>query len=143
MSNFTIDIEKQLSKLGKDIQQFVEKIAPVNMDTGDFHPACDIVESGDVFSIHIDLPGMKKKQVKITLKNNVITISGERELYLEDGEVLTRSERKQGSFSRSFALPDNTDISSISASFKEGVLHVKISKKGVEEDNDAQSIPIK
>jgi HSP20 family protein len=143
MSNFTIDIEKQLSKLGKDIQQFVEKVAPINVDTGDFHPACDIAESDGLFTVLIDLPGMKKKQIKITLKDRVITISGERELYLEDGEELKRSERKQGSFSRSFALPENADTSTISASFKEGVLQIKISKKGVEEDSESQSIPIK
>ncbi len=143
MSNFTIDIEKQLSRLGKDIQQFVERVAPLNMESGDFHPACDIVESDELFSILVDLPGMKKKQIKISLKNRVITISGERELYLEDGEELKRSERKQGSFSRSFALPETADTASISATFKEGVLHIKISKKGVEEDSDSQSIPIK
>ncbi len=143
MSNFTIDIEKQLSRLGKDIQQFVERVAPINLDSGDFHPACDIVESNEIFSILLDLPGMKKKQIKITLKDRVISISGERELYLEDGEELKRSERKHGSFSRSFALPETADTSSISATFKEGVLYVRISKKGMEEENDSQSIPIK
>ncbi len=143
MSNFNIDIEKQLSKLGRDIQQFVEKISVADESGGDFDPDCDIVESENIYSVFMDLPGMNKKLIKVTLKNNVLSISGERELFLEDDEVLKRSERKQGSFSRSFALPENADISSVSATFKEGVLQVKILKTGVDDSDDSQSIPIK
>lgn len=142
MSNFTIDIEKQLSKLGKDIQQFVEKVTPVQRETGDFYPRCDIAESKSQYRLLIDLPGMKKEQVDISLKSGVISISGQRELYLEDDETLKRSERKQGSFVRSFALPDNVDTSSISATFSDGVLQVKVLKKGNEKDSESQSIPI-
>ncbi len=142
MSNFNIDIEKQLSKLGRDIQQFVEKISVADDSGGHFNPDCDIVESENIFSVFIDLPGMSKKQIKITLKNNVLTISGERELFLEDEEVLKRSERKQGSFSRSFALPDSADTSSVTATFKNGVLQVKILKTGVDDTDESQSIPI-
>ncbi len=85
---------------------------------------------------------MQKKDISITLKDRVLTVSGERELFLEDEEVLKRSERTQGSFSRAFALPENADVSSVNAMFKEGVLQVKISKTGMESD-DSQSIPIK
>lgn len=142
MSNLNIDIEKQLSRLGKDIQGIVERLVPLNVEAGDFKPGCDIVESDSVYSLYMDLPGMKKKDINITLKDRVLTVSGERELFLDDNEVLKRSERTQGSFSRSFALPENADVSSVDATFKEGVLHVKISKAGVEGD-DSQSIPIK
>ena len=143
MSNLNIDIEKQLSRLGKDIQGIVERMVPLNVEAGDFKPDCDIVENENVYSLYMDLPGMKKKEIQITLKDRVLTVSGERELFLEDDEVLKRSERTQGSFSRSFALPQNADASSVTASFKEGVLQVKISKKGVESEDQSQSIPIK
>lgn len=142
MSNFTIDIEKQLSKLGKDIQHFVENVTHVSQDKGDFHPACDIAESDSQYRIMVDLPGMKKEQVKITFQTGVISISGERELYLNDDENLKRSERRQGSFVRSFALPENVDTTSISATFTDGVLQVKVMKKGIEQENESQSIPI-
>lgn len=143
MSNFTIDIEKQLSKLGKDIQQFVEKVAQPHSPHGGFNPDSDVVESDEMYSILMDLPGMVKKQIQIKLKDRVLTVKGERELYLEDGEVLKRSGRKQGSFSRSYALSDNVDTSSVSATFKDGVLRIKISKTGMESEDNAQSIPIK
>lgn len=142
MSNLNIDIEKQLSRLGKDIQGFVERMVPVNVEAGDFKPDCDIVESDNLYALYMDVPGMEKKNIKITLKDRVLTVSGERELFLEDDEVLKRSERTQGSFSRAFALPENADVSSVNATFKEGVLQVKISKTGLESD-DSQSIPIK
>lgn len=143
MSNLNIDIEKQLSRLGKDIQGFVERMVPLNVEAGDFKPDCDIVESENLYSLYMDLPGMKKKEINITLKDRILTVSGERELFLEDDEELKRSERTQGSFSRSFALPENADVSSVSAIFKDGVLQVKISKTGLENDDDSQSIPIK
>jgi len=143
MSNFNIDIEKQLSKLGRDIQQFVEKVSTIDKNESNFQPDCDVVESSNIFSVFMDLPGMNKKQINITLKNNVLSISGERELFLDDDEVLKRSERKQGSFSRSFALPETADKSSISATFKDGVLQVKVLKAGVDDTDDPQSIPIK
>ncbi len=142
MSNFTIDIEKQLSKLGKDIQQFVEKMAPVDVANGHFSPDCDIIESDSSFSIVMDLPGMKKKQINIELKDRVMTVSGERELYLEDDENRKKSERKFGSFSRSFAIPQFADESTIKATFSSGELRISLKKKGNDVDDNTTSIPI-
>ena len=143
MSKNTIDIEKQLSKLGKEIQQFVERVVPGVEDVGHFKPSCDITESDSSFSVIMDLPGMTKKMIRLSLKSNVLTISGDRELYLDDEEELIRSERKQGSFSRSFALPDGADTNSISATFKDGVLTVTLKKTESEEGNGSKTIPIK
>jgi len=140
MSNFKIDIEKQLTSLGREIQQFVERLTPLDEER-DFSPVCDIVESENLYRIMADLPGMDKEQVKITLKDRVLKIEGTRELYLENEEILKREERPQGSFIRSFSIPDNADASSIEASFKNGVLSVRILKKG-NEDAEANSIPI-
>lgn len=142
MSNFTIDIEKQLSRLGKDIQQFVENVTHASHSKGDFHPVCDISESKNNYRIQMDLPGMKKKHVEIKLESGVLSISGERELYLEDDEELKRSERRQGSFVRSFALPENVDPKTISATFNDGVLQIAMKKLGVDDEGSSQSIPI-
>ncbi len=142
MSNFTIDIEKQLSKLGKDIQQFVENIAPADVTGGHFNPDCDITESENTFSVLMDLPGMKKKQITIELKERVMTVSGDRELYLEDGEIRKKAERAFGSFSRSFAIPQYADETTIKATFSNGVLHITLKKSGSDEEDSSKSIPI-
>lgn len=140
MSNFRIDIEQQLTNLGREIQQFVERMTP--MEHGkDFSPACDIIESRDALKIMVDLPGMEKDQIRISLKNRVLTVEGTRELYLEDHEKLKREERAQGAFIRSFSVPAHADTGSVEASFKNGVLTIKISKKG-DDDSEANSIPI-
>ncbi len=141
MSNFSIDLEKQLSKLGKDIQQLVERAIPVQQPA-DFHPRCDVIDGKDYVKIAADLPGLRKEQVSLTLKNGVVTISGTREFALENGEERVKGERPEGSFSRAFAIPEGGDESSISATFKDGVLTVKILKKKGSGDADSTSIPI-
>ena len=141
MSNFNTNIEKQLSDLGKEIQQFVEKLVPVDRKAGDFTPDCDVIESSDAYKILIDLPGIDKKQVKVSMKNRVLTVEGDRELELEDGETLEREERKQGAFIRSFAIPEYADSDSIEASFNNGVLKIEISKSG-SDTNGKSTIPI-
>lgn len=143
MSNFNINLEEQLSKLGRDIQHFVEKNIPGQNPESDFEPYCDVVESDNEFNILIDLPGLNKKQVKISLKNRVLTVSGERELFLEDNEKLIRRERKQGAFSKAFAIPEQADEKSVSAAFKDGVLTISLKKTGTEDESEATSIPIK
>ena len=135
-----MDIEQQLTSLGREIQQFVERITPLD-DARDFSPACDVIESNSSLKIIVDLPGMEKKDVKVTLKDGVLRIEGTRELYLENDETLKRGERAQGSFIRSFSIPVHADSSSINASFKNGELTVEIKKKG-EGDSEADSIPI-
>ncbi len=142
-----MDIEQQLSKLGKEIQQFVERVVPAATENGHFDPPCDIIENEEEYTVYVDLPGMTKKDIRLALKNRVLTISGERNLYQNVKEKenikLKRSERLQGSFSRSFAIPDGTDENSVDARFKDGVLSISLKKLDSEEDENAQTIPIK
>lgn len=141
MNDFTIDIEKQLTKLGKDIQGFVERIVPLEDKGHDFSPSCDILESDETFTIKIDLPGLSKKEVNIALKEHVLTVKGERTEEIGDLEVRRRQERSTGVFSRSFALPENVNTAEIDARFSSGVLTITMPKSDVLED--AKSIPIK
>ncbi|WP_138432177.1 Hsp20/alpha crystallin family protein [Fodinibius saliphilus] len=141
MNDFAIDIEKQLTKLGKDIQDFVERIVPLEDKGHDFAPACDIIESDEEFVIKLDLPGLSKKEINIALKEHVLTVKGERVTELDDEEVFRRQERSTGVFSRSFALPENVNAAETDALFRNGVLTITMPKSEVL--NDAQSIPIK
>ncbi|NGP89614.1 Hsp20/alpha crystallin family protein [Fodinibius halophilus] len=141
MNDFAIDIEKQLTKLGKDIQDFVERIVPLEDRGHDFTPSCDIIESDEEFVIKLDLPGLSKKEINIALKEHVLTVKGERVTKLDDEEVFRRQERSTGVFSRSFALPENVNTAETDALFRNGVLTITMPKSEVL--NDAQSIPIK
>jgi HSP20 family protein len=141
MSEFTIDIEKQLNKLGRDLQNFVERIVPLEDKGQDFTPACDIIESEKEFRILMDLPGIGKKEINVGIRENVLTVKGERSQALEENEHFKRRERSMGVFSRSFALPEHVKTDEVDARFRNGVLAISMPK--LEGVDDAQSIPIK
>ena len=93
-------------------------------------PAANISETDKEYLIKAELPEVKKEDVKITLENGVINISGERKQQKEEkGENEIRVESFYGTFSRSFSLPDNIDASGVRAESKDGVLKVRIPKK--------------
>lgn len=139
-TEFGIEIEKHLSKIGKDVQQFVEKVVPLSHDDKDFAPDCDIVESEEEYKILLDLPGLAKKEIGIALKNNVLTIKGERDIQVGEGEEFKRQERRRGAFARSFALPETVNSAEISANFRNGVLTVSMPKS--DKLKDTTSIPV-
>lgn len=99
---------------------------------GNWKPLADITETDKEYLIKAELPEVKKEDVKITLEEGVITISGERrkeQEFKNANEI--RVESSYGSFSRSFALPDNIDAKSITAESKDGVLKVHVPKTTV------------
>lgn len=140
MSNFTVDIERQLSRLGHDIQQFVERMAPVVDESQDFTPKCDILEGDESFRMLLDLPGLKKDDIQIALRENVLTVKGERAFSPSEKERFNRRERRHGAFSRSFALPEDVNTAEIKAHFRDGVLEISMPKSDVLKG--AQSIPV-
>jgi len=92
-------------------------------------PSVDIKETDDAYTITADLPGMKKKEVKVTLNDGVLEITGERTVEnKEDNSTYHRRERSYGSFSRSFNLPETILEDKITASFKDGILSVEVPK---------------
>ncbi len=106
---------------------------------GEWSPAADISETSAEYVIKAELPEVKKEDVKITLQNGVITIAGERKHVKEDKDANElRIESFYGTFSRSFALPENTDEAAIRAETKDGVLRVHIPKTQVKNPKSIQ-----
>jgi len=86
-----------------------------SMKTGDWSPRVDIAETDNEFVIKAEIPEVKKEEVKVTIDNGVLTIQGERKKEKEEKKKkFHRVERYFGSFTRSFALPDNVDEKKIS-----------------------------
>ncbi len=94
-------------------------------------PAVDIYETNDrEFVIKAELPDMKREQINVTFENSVLTLSGERKSeFADNAGSIHRSERVYGSFSRSFTLPATVDGNRISASYKDGVMTVRIPQR--------------
>ncbi|MEA2480125.1 MAG: hypothetical protein QOJ07_2047 [Thermoleophilaceae bacterium] len=92
-------------------------------------PPMDLVEADDHFVLKADLPGVAEDDVRIEVRDNALTISGERKAEHERRERgWYRVERSFGSFSRSLSLPEGIDADAIEASFDRGVLEVRIPK---------------
>ena len=92
-------------------------------------PRMDIAETGKGYELSADLPGMKDKDVDISVSHDVLTITGERSYEQEsDGRSVHLSERGFGAFKRSFSLPDDVDQDQIQARLTNGVLAIFLPK---------------
>jgi len=92
-------------------------------------PAVDITEHDDDFAVKVELPGINKDDVKITLDSNILTLRGEKKQEKETKkENYHRVERSYGSFQRSFTLPANVKSDKIDASYKDGILTINLPK---------------
>ncbi|MBO7432646.1 MAG: Hsp20/alpha crystallin family protein [Salinivirgaceae bacterium] len=94
-------------------------------------PAVNIKENADAFKVEMAVPGFDKKDFKINLDHNVLTISSEKKVENEhkNGERYTCREYSYQSFSRSFTLPDAANGDKISAKYDNGILNVEIPKR--------------
>jgi len=97
--------------------------------TGDWAPRVDIAETEKEFLIKAEIPEVKKEDLTVTADNGVLTIKGERKHEKDEkGKKFHRIERFYGTFTRSFTLPENVEESKIEASFKDGILNLRIPK---------------
>ena len=91
-------------------------------------PSATVSEAADAYRIDLELPSVARDEVEVSVKDRVLTISGERKDPASDGWKVLRSERRVGAFSRSFRLPKNAREDAIEASAADGVLSVTIRK---------------
>ncbi|ADK80812.1 Hsp20/alpha crystallin family protein [Sediminispirochaeta smaragdinae] len=95
-----------------------------------FNPAVDITETNDAFKVMLDLPGVNRKDVDVSIAGNVLTVKGEKkEEKKREGAKLYRSESWNGSFQRTLSLPDGVDPDKVSAAMADGVLTITLAKR--------------
>lgn len=100
----------------------------------DFKPAVNTREGKDAYHVDVDLPGVKKEDISVDVENNVLTVSGKREVKSEvKEEDYYRVESSFGKFQRSFTLPEKVDVENIRAACEDGVLEVVIPKLQIEQ----------
>ena len=124
---------RELEELQNRLSTIVSRAPRANgredMTLADWVPIADITEDDKEYLIKAELPDMKKEDVKVTVENGVLTISGERKLEKEEkNKKYHRVERAYGRFVRSFSLPDDADPNGVQAEFKDGVLAVHLPK---------------
>jgi HSP20 family protein len=130
------DPSKEMEVLQNRLAKFFG-LAPVGtinggqelMTLAQWSPSVDISEDDKEWLIKADLPDVKKEDVKVTVENGVLAVTGERKFEKEEKEKnYHRVERSYGNFFRSFTLPEGADGAKVAAEFKDGVLRVHLPK---------------
>ena len=126
------DMQSQMNRMFNEMMGTLGR-SPARQLEGvtEWAPAVDATAKNGDLVIRAELPGVKPEDVDISLQDNVLTISGERKAEQEEerGGYYIR-ERRYGSFSRSFNLPQGTDESKVRARFENGVLEVTVEGAG-------------
>lgn len=123
---------------GKMLDSFFE--GRREAEYGEWMPVLDVVEREGEVLVKAEIPGMKKEDIKVSVKDDLLTISGEkRQEEQEDGENWRRVERTYGSFKRLLSLP-SVDNEKVEATYKDGVLEIRLPKQ---ESAKPKEIPIK
>ena len=106
-------------------------------NTQNWSPAVDVKETDNSFILSADIPGLTKKDIKVKVANEKLSIIGERSYEMDqENDNYHYRERRFGSFDRSFNLPETVDEDKISASFKNGILSIQLPKHEVEIPKD-------
>lgn len=117
---------------------------PAQMKGFDLTPTVDVAEKDGAYEITAELPGIAEKDVAVTVDHGVLTISGEKkDEKNEEKKNVHISERRYGSFQRSFSLPDDSDEQKISADFNKGVLKITVGRAKQIKKNGTRQIAIK
>jgi len=103
-----------------------------------YYPHIDIYDDEKNIYVDAEIPGVKKDNIKITLQDNILIITGEKKKETEEknNKNFYRSERVYGSFTRSFNLPDDINPDSVDAKFNNGILNIQISKSQPKKINE-------
>jgi HSP20 family protein len=98
-----------------------------SLTVADWSPEVDITEDDRGYLLKADLPEMKKDDVRVTVEDGILSVSGERKTEKEDQKKkFHRIERSFGTFRRSFTLPEDADSTKVTAEFRDGVLKVHL-----------------
>ena len=102
----------------------------IGRQVGKSYPPIDVVEEENIYKVFIDLPGMSKNDIQINIEQGILIINGNKKRSVEQTEKgrYYHFERGFGTFSRSFNLPENVDIDSVDAHYRDGVLEIRLKK---------------
>jgi HSP20 family protein len=123
------ELEDMQQRLSSVLGRRPQREGKESISVAEWAPLVDIAEDEKEYLIKAELPDIKRDQIKVTVENGVLAISGERKFEKEEkGKKYHRIERAYGSFVRSFGLPDDADAEKVNADFKDGILTVHVAK---------------
>lgn len=129
LATFPSDMFNLQREMNRVFDSFFHGADEPNLFNGAWMPAVDVAEEDDAYVVKVELPGVNKDDVKITLESNILTIRGEKKVESEVKQKnYHRTERSYGSFQRSFTLPTSVKNDKIDAVYKDGILTVSLPK---------------
>ena len=131
MLGYWSDFERTLStvdELRRRMQHMLGDVDAAALATDTNWPRTSVYDAGDALYVVADLPGVADSALELTLKQDVLTLAGERKVEAPKGHTVHRQERRGTRFSRSFTLPCKIDADALTADLKDGVLTVKLPK---------------
>ena len=122
---------RELAEAQRQMSAFFDNIRPQEprVDNGNatWSPAVDVSETAEAYVFTAELPGMKPEAVVIEVKDNTLTIKGERpSVSLKEGERFHHRERPSGRFARVFRLPKPVAADGVEATYRDGILSVTV-----------------
>ena len=119
LTNMRAEMDREFESTGS----FSGSPAPLSR----WNPAVNVYQDKDRFTVVVELPGLKKEEIEISLHDDTLTIAGERKRE-ESSEQEFLTERLYGKFQRSLTLPTAVDAEKVKASYKDGLLQVELPK---------------
>ncbi len=119
-------LQGSLNRLFQDYNRGSDELTT----SGSFVPAVDVYDDEHNLVLKMEVPGVDQKDIDIRLENNTLTVRGERNFEKEEKEEnFHRIERRYGTFSRSFTLPNSVDTEKVNANYENGVLKISLAKR--------------
>jgi len=110
----------------RDLQQWRRTSRDQGKELSEWRPTADLKETKDNFVLTLELPGVKKEDINVTLEKGILTVSGTRQdEHKEEGQKFHRVERFFGNFSRSVRVPEGITEADIKPMYENGVLTVR------------------
>lgn len=129
MANMTL--HRPLQRLQAEVDRLFDDFSFSGEDGGMqtlWSPSVDLIETGEGYTLYVDLPGLSRDDVKLVFEEGALTISGERNAQYDDDATLVRAERWNGRFMRALRFNHGIEPDRIEAHFENGVLTVNIPK---------------
>lgn len=119
----------EFERIRREFDRLMEELLPAPREERPFAPAVDVYETDNELVVKAELPGVKKEDIEVSIKENSLCIRGEKKEEKEEKtETYHRVERTYGRFERVIGLPAGAKVESAKAEFKDGVLEIRIPK---------------
>jgi HSP20 family protein len=139
-NQITYNPYRAINELQQQMERLWQERSNAQSRETNWQPVVDIFETEAELVLLSELPGLQDSDFKLSVENNVLTLSGERKLGNGNQYKVHRQERPSGTFQRSFSLPANFDASRVNANFQQGILRISLPKKA---EARPREIPVK